>query len=84
MTNLSISTGVYPKKLKIAKIIPIFKLDDNNDSNKYRPISLPTNFNRIFEKQIFNRMASFIEKKKICFLPLYMVSTKPTQLTMQF
>ena len=40
--NLSISTGVYPKKLKMAKIIPIFKADDTNN---YRPISLLSNFN---------------------------------------
>lgn len=69
--NLSISTGVYPKKLKIGKIIPIFKLDDNTDTNKYRPISLSTNFNRIFEKQIFNRIASFIEKKNLLSPSLY-------------
>ena len=38
--NLSISTGVYPNKLKMAKIVPIFKADDNTDANNYRPISL--------------------------------------------
>ena len=63
--NLSIATGVYPKKLKMAKIIPIFKADDNTDANNYRPISLLSNFNRIFEKLIFNRMESFIEKKNV-------------------
>ena len=63
--NLSISTGVYPKKLKMAKIIPIFKADDNTDANNYRPISLLSNFNRIFEKLICNRMESFIEKNNL-------------------
>lgn len=63
MINLSIATGVYPKKLKMAKIIPISKADDNTDANDYRPISLlSSNVNRIFEKLIFNRMKSFIEK----------------------
>ena len=71
MTNLTISTGVYPKKLKIAKIIPIFKPDNNTDVNNYRPISLPTNLNRTFEKQIFNRMASSIEKKNLLSPSLY-------------
>ena len=52
--DLSMSTGVYPKKLKMAKIIPIFKADDNTDANNYRPISLLSNFNRVFEKLIFN------------------------------
>ena len=38
--NLSISKGVYPKKLKIAKIILIFKTDDNTDANNYRQIDI--------------------------------------------
>ena len=51
--------------MKKAKIIPIFKTDDNTDANNYRPISLLLNFNRIFEKLIFNRMESFIEKNNL-------------------
>ena len=58
--NLSISTGIYPNKLKMAKIVPIFKTDDNTDPSNYRPISLLSNFNRIFENLIFKRMESFI------------------------
>ena len=44
----------------MAKIIPIFKPDDDTDPSNYRPISLLSNFNRIFEKLIFKRMESFI------------------------
>ena len=51
--NISISTGVYPSKPKMAKIIPIFKQDDDTDANNYRPIALLSNFNRIFEKIVF-------------------------------
>ena len=63
--NISISTGVYPSKLKMAKIIPIFKQDDDTDANNYRPISLLSNFKRIFEKIAFKRMESFIEQKDL-------------------
>ena len=59
--HLSISTGMYPTKLKMAKIIPTFKAEDNINANNYRPISLLSNFNRIFEKLVFSRMKSFIE-----------------------
>ena len=45
----------------MAKIIPIFKTDDNTDPNNYRPISLLSNFNRIFEKLVLKRMESFLE-----------------------
>ena len=38
--NLSISTGVHPNKLKMAKIVATFKTDDKTDPINYRPISL--------------------------------------------
>ena len=65
MINLSISFGTYPTKLKMAKIIPIFKAEDNTNVNNYRPISLLSNLNRIFEKLVYSRMESFIEQNKI-------------------
>ena len=49
----------------MAKIILIFKADDNTNGNNYRPISLPSNFNRIFEKLVFSRMESLIEQNDI-------------------
>jgi hypothetical protein len=63
--NMSISVGVYPSKLKMAKIIPIFKHGDSLDANNYRPISLLSNFNKIFEKLMCKRMESFIEASNI-------------------
>ena len=38
--NRSVASGVYPSKLKLAKIIPIFKSDDETDANNCRPIYL--------------------------------------------
>ena len=49
----------------MAKVIPIFKSDDETDPNNYRPISLLSCFNRIFEKLVFKRLKSFIEERKI-------------------
>ena len=47
--NMSIEQGVYPSKLKMAKIVPIFKSGDQSEPDNYRPISLLSVFNRIFE-----------------------------------
>ena len=44
----------------MAKISPVFKSDDDTDANNYRPISLLSNFNRVFEKIIYNRLTSYI------------------------
>ncbi len=38
--NQSLKTGRFPSKLKLAKIIPIFKKGDEHDFSNYRPISL--------------------------------------------
>ena len=65
--NTSVSLGAYPKKLKISKIIPIYKADDETDPSNYRPISLLSNFNRIFEKIMYNRMRDFIEKHSLLY-----------------
>ena len=49
----------------MSKIIPIFKAEDETEPNNYRPISLFSNFNRIFEKMMHKRMKSFINEKEI-------------------
>ena len=54
--NASVTLGSCPTKLKMSKIIPIFNTDDETDASNYRPISLLSNFNRIFEKIMYNRM----------------------------
>ena len=66
-----VSLGTYPRKLKLAKIIPIFKADDVEDPNNYRPILLLSNFNRIFEKLIYVRMPSFFNKHDLLYTVQY-------------
>ena len=61
--NLSFSTGVYIEKLKIAKVIPIFKEKGSElDHTNYRPISILSNINKIIEKLMHERLFSFLEK----------------------
>ena len=38
--NMSITTGQVPSDLKIAKVIPIYKKGNKNQSSNYRPISM--------------------------------------------
>ena len=54
MINQSLCTGIFPDKLKIAKVIPLYKKDDNKSFGNYRPISLLSSISKIFERVAFN------------------------------
>ena len=71
LINLSVQSGKYPSKLKHAKVIPVYKGDDETDPNNYRPISLLSVFNRIFEKIMYNRLKSYIEDNELLFEAQY-------------
>src|SRR2546425_2853098 len=59
--NLSLYTGIVPIRFKIAKVIPIFKKDDEKIPSNYRPISLLSVFNKILEKLISKRLYNFLD-----------------------
>ena len=63
--NLSFTTGIYIDKLEIAKVIPIYKeKDDKLLCKNFRPISLLSNINKIFEKIMHKRLYGFLEDQK--------------------
>ena len=45
--NLSLKTGKFPHRMKIAKVIPIHKRDDHTTPGNYRTISLLSIFSKI-------------------------------------
>ena len=66
--NISFATGKYPDKLKIAEIVAVFKnKGDPRLVNNYRPISLLSNINKIFEKLVYARLYSFLELHECIF-----------------
>ena len=50
--NQSLATGIFPDLLKIAKVIPIFKKDNEQLFDNYRPISLLPVISKVFEKVV--------------------------------
>ena len=59
--NMSFATGIYPDLLEVAKVIPVFKKGDKLLVSNYRPISLLSNINKIFEKLVYSRLYKFME-----------------------
>ena len=66
--NKSILNAIYPSKLKLAKVIALYKKKSHSVPSNYRPISLLNCFNKIFEKLIHVQMTNFIEKHKILYI----------------
>ena len=62
--NMSMSSGIYPDKLKIAKVIPIYKKGSKSDVSNYRPISVLSCINKIYEKLLCKRLYKFLSIKK--------------------
>ena len=60
--NHSISLGIFPNKLKLAKIIPFYKKGSADQLNNYRPIGLLLlpSLSKIFERLLHKRMLSFL------------------------
>ncbi len=69
--NQMINTGIFPDKLKIDKIIPIFKKDDETQFTNYRPISLLPTISKIFEKIIFKQLYKFFLDNKLLYHSQY-------------
>ena len=61
--NKCLVGGIYPDDLKIARVIPIFKGGIKNLIPSYRPISILTQLNRIFEKILRDRLYNFMRDK---------------------
>ena len=58
-------TGIVPSKLKIAKVIPLYKTKDPALFSNYRPISLLPFFSKILERLMHNRLYNFLTEHNI-------------------
>ena len=57
-----VQSSVYPESLKKARVIPVYKNGSKQLATNYRPISVLSNFNKIFETIIHNKMLKFVER----------------------
>ena len=63
--NLSITSGIVPKQLKIARVIPLYKSGEQDIFTNYRPVSVLPAFSKILERVMYNRVLKFLNKNNI-------------------
>ena len=69
--NQSITQGMFPKFMKLAEVIPVYKGKCMDLVENYRPISLLITIPKVLEKIIYTRVYNYIEKHKILFNSQY-------------
>ena len=57
--NACISTGYFPKVLKIAEVVPIFKKGERELCSNYCPISILNPFAKLFEKCLLDQLNNY-------------------------
>ena len=71
LINLSLRSGFFPQKFKIAKIIPIHKDSDHHEFNNYRPISLLSSLSRLLESIVSFQLTAFADAFNIFYKHQY-------------
>ena len=69
--NLSFEKGIFPDRMKIGKVTPVFKGGDSADLSNYRPISVLPCFSKIFERLMYNQLYRHISNSKILYPKLF-------------
>ena len=63
----SITCGIFPSRLKVAKVTPIFKAGEKESITNYRPISVLPCFSKILERIMYNRLYSYLIQNNLLF-----------------
>ena len=69
--NQSLLTGIFPDSLKIAKVIPLYKKEDRELPDNYRPVSLLNAMSKIFERAAYNQLYKYFQDNKLFYKHQY-------------
>lgn len=65
LVNQAISTGKFPEKLKMAKVIPVYKKAEKENVENYRPISVLPVLSKVFEKTMHKQLQEYFETNNL-------------------
>ena len=59
--NSCIDEGEFPSELKHADIVQIHKKKAKSDKINYRPVSILSNYSKVYEKLLYNQLDQYFE-----------------------
>ena len=71
LINDAFQKGVFPDKLKCAKVTPIYKKDNKNLLENYRPVSVLTSISKVFEKVMHKQLQDYLLKCNLLYTSQY-------------
>jgi len=63
--NISVSSGIFPLCLKLARVVPIYKAGGTSSPGNYRPISTLSVLSKIFEMLMYRQLVAFLISNSI-------------------
>ena len=69
--NKSMAEGIFPEKMKISEIIPLYKTKDKHLMTNYRPVSLLPVISKVLEKLVHKRTYNFLTRNNILYESQY-------------
>ena len=58
--NQSLRLGIFPDDWKNARVTPLFKQEEQNDFNNYRPISVISVVAKVFERTAYDQLYTYL------------------------
>ena len=69
--NQSLEQGIFPDRMKTAKVVPLHKGQSKDVASNYRPISLLLTISKILEKVVYKRVYEFLTDTGQLFVSQY-------------
>jgi len=71
IANQTLTTGIFCDKLKLAKVIPVYKKNEDYIFDNYRPISLLPSISKVIERIIHNQLHAHFNSLNLYFNSQY-------------
>ena len=65
--NQSLESGIFPDKLKIAKVVPIYKKSNEHLLENYRPISVLPSMSKVLERVMHNQLSHYLTSNNLLY-----------------